>query len=634
MLRSWILGGGIVVLGFGCWDSPPGGMPPAPPMPRAGLPDYAAEVCQPICDAVNGEDTVPLLPRGAPVRPGPLGALVVVADGRLGAVDTEQLRIHLHGWGLPAEVVEARTLGVIDLDRYSTVLVLPSEMGAELGPANEAALANAVAAGTSLVWIGIGVPASLGGVFGVDVLDTAYAAERGVTGLAPIAGGSAPDAPVFDELYTRLELRGATAAATFRGGAGDGDAAVTYYRPDATSGMAVLLAFNVLGFWDEHPDGHAWTRAELLQQAIVDAHPNGAAMIDPFPGLHRGALLIRVEDLSPGGSRSSHNFADWIDRFEWVENELGHLGVRMNLSIVARFKDPARGEEFAWDAPHPLRERLHATLRDALGRGATLISHGLTHQMGTGDMDYTGIDWEMSDDDTGEFLPYDEQLARIVAARDELTAQFGVVPTVWETPHLEGNLDTYRAAREAGYAVMSEADGNLFPNRSGVEGAIGGALLNVPHTGSFVPTEDGEATAFLETTTRWTLPRLVRLRAPFYVFYHGFRDEQADTLLILADCCTECGLWRPTVPEFAAWWEAREGATVRAEVEADRIRASVQSMPENGSLTVRLPDAREPGDVQVSGRPVARMPILRGATWYVQVPVPAGDSTVEVRFAP
>src|SRR5687767_1702421 len=126
MLRNWIVIFPLGLSALGCWDPPPSA---APPPRRDGLPPYEAAVCEPICRAVHGDEGLAAerLPL-APVRPGSTRALVIVPDGRLGAVDTEQLRIHLHGWGLPADFAEATAVDSALLGRYATAIVLPPGM--------------------------------------------------------------------------------------------------------------------------------------------------------------------------------------------------------------------------------------------------------------------------------------------------------------------------------------------------------------------------------------------------------------------------------------------------------------------------------------------------------------------------
>ena len=397
----------------------------------------------------------------------------------------------------------------------------------------------------------------------------------------------------------------------------------------------LAVPFGLLHYWGEDGGKDAWARAEVLVDAFARLTGRGAAWIDPFPAAYQGTFLARFEDINPGGSRFNTHDGTWQSRFDRVKTTLDDLKMPMNLGLVARYADPYKGEAYAWDTPNIGRARLRKKVQGALDDGWGMISHGFTHQYGDAEGDYTGVDWEFSDNKTGTwvYLPYEEQLQRILDARKELTRIFGKTPEVWETPHLDGNQDTYKAVAAAGYKVMNEGDTHLFPNRWGLDNNIGGHVLNVPHTASFVPYDTPYG--YLEVSRDVLLPRAMVMRSPFFSFYHGYLDEQEHSFCAVAYCAKKCNLWRPTVLELGRWWLKREATKITVEQLAGQstLRVTVSDPPPNGAITVRVPDGSVPKGIVVNDQPGELREHRRRGIGYARVSLAATNPVVvEVNY--
>src|SRR5690606_556177 len=132
-------------------------------------------------------------------------------------------------------------------------------------------------------------------------------------------------------------------------------------------------------------------------------------------------------------------------------------------------------------------------------------------------------------------------------------------------------------------------------------GFINDEILNVPHTTSYVPLDEGEAEIYTAAAGYHMMPRLTRIGAPFFLFYHGYVQGQEDSMMSLAECAHEADFWMPTITELADWWVQRQGVRVTASIEGGVMRASVGDHPAGATVVLRLPDGTRPGSVKVNG---------------------------------
>lgn len=590
----------------------------------------------PLCQrAVTARvDERPLVPAPSTAPPeGRVRTLYVVPATGFDYADVRSMQTHLKGFGFTGDWIFDTAFATTDLDAYTSIAILGSAwVEVALSDTDLGRLANAIVDGKDVLWMGPGIPSDLAPFFGVRVETDVTSGSWTIrfTG----TGGRTVETASFDEYLTRLRLDGAEAIATFEPG---GIPAITAYRPNARYGRTICIPFGLMHYWAETLEPDAWARAELVYDAFALLHSHGTVMLAPFPNGHPSAFLVRFEDLNPGGTRYNTHDDEFLDRFHRVVEQLASMGIAPNLGVVARYADPAMGESFAWTDPSIGRARLRAAIQWAADEhGAEILSHGYTHQYGTRDDDYTGVDWEFSDDATGTwvYLPYEESRMRIELAREILAAVFGITPRVWETPHLDGNADTYRAAADAGFAIINEADSHLFPNRFGYDGLIADRALNVPHTASYIPLDENEALDYLDAAALSMMPRLIRIGAPFFLFYHGFVWGQENAMMRLAECAHESGLWTPTISELADWWVMREGARVTSRIEGESLRAQVTNHPAGATLRFRLPDGHRPIAALVGGREVPLVTHTSGGIAYAEVVLDSADPTeVEVRFA-
>ncbi len=617
-----------------CGTHTDGGTPP--PIRDGSVDAYipiepSGDLCKWTCEAAAGDDR-PLLAGPATDPDGPVRMLAIVPATGFEHADVRSMQIHLKGFGFVGDWITDAALPDADLTAYSSIVLLGSAWVAlDLGVDGVVRLAAAIDSGTDVLWMGPGLPPELGARFGVRIREDATTSVANAPTIRFTGtGGRDVVFPTFDEYFTQLELDGAKALATFEPA---GLPAVTVHRGEDDWGRAVLIPFGLMHYWSESLEPDSWARAELLYDALTMLSSRGAAIVSPFPDGHASAFLVRFEDINPGGTRYNTHDIAYVDRFRRVNAQLDEWGISANLGVVARYADPSMGEEFTWDAPGDGRTLLRTAIEDVVHQhGAEILSHGFTHQYGSGPEDYTGVDWEFSDDATGTwvFLPYEEQVMRIMRAREELIAQFGINPRVWETPHLDGNIDTYRAAAEGGYEIINEGDGHLYPNRWGYQGLINDAALNVPHTASYVPLDEGEAETYTAAAGYHMMPRLTRIRAPFFLFYHGFVPGQESSMISLAECSHECNFWTPTITEYADYWVQREAIRVVSSIEAGVMRATVTDHPSGATVVLRLPDGTRAGAVTVNGAQAPFTALQSGGIAYAQVVLAAGPAEVAV----
>ena len=592
-----------------------------------GFPAFCAPTCGP--QTIDDDSPARAMAR-VPKTESDLAALLIVPNSAHESPDAQRLRIHLEGFGLLYKEVRVKHLSVDDIKAASTIILgHTSSQTLVLSSDQEAAIDAAISGGTDLLSFGPGSIASHPKRYGLTVQKIGETTDLGQTGIQWQAGGAQP--PVFalgQETSARVTLAGATALATY---VPSGSPAVTRYRSTATSGTVVMVGLNVLAYWGESEKTDAWARADLMFRVLAETQTRGWVRALPFPDASPGAFLMRVEDLSPGGTRFSRAWDDWTTRFKQLGDAMAKLGAPMHLGVVARYVDPTKGENFGWSDPDPARALLKKVIADRLALGAELICHGYTHQYGETDKDYTGVDWEFSDDASGQwtFLPFEVQKQRIQKARQTLHTEFGIWSQVWETPHLEGDSNTYKAAAEVGFKISNEADTNLFPNRYGEAGEKGDHILNVPHTGSYVLAET--AASFGAVALASTLPRLTRIGAPFFFFYHGVNDAQAKAALDFTRCAAACNFWMPRVAEFAAWWQARAEREVWATMGPGYIHISVKG-PTGLGLEIRLPDGRTSAEVRGAGLLLPAVSRWVGGVRTLRIVVPADVQDILVTY--
>ena len=139
--------------------------------------------------------------------------------------------------------------------------------------------------------------------------------------------------------------------------------------------------------------------------------------------------LLRIEDINPQSDPAAiRRIADY----------LAAEGVPFQLSLVPIYRDPAaQEEEFLSDKPE-----LVAALRDAVGKGAAIVMHGVSHQYRGASTD----DYEFWDPVAGGPIPEasEEWLRRRLEQGIAECRRSGLFPLAWETPHYAAGQREYR----------------------------------------------------------------------------------------------------------------------------------------------------------------------------------------------
>lgn len=226
------------------------------------------------------------------------------------------------------------------------------------------------------------------------------------------------------------------------------------------------------------------------------------------------------------------------------------------------------------------------------------------------------------------FLPLAQQQRITDGAFAEVVKQWGLRPSIWETPHYIGNADTIRAAARSGFRYFTESDTKLFPNRDGYMGQAQGLLLNIPETAFNYPKDPDAIRESGLIRQLGLLPPLARMNALVYLFYHNTSIQQERALMNLLMTARRYDLWKPSLEEYARFWEKRERVQIDARIDAaaGRLAIQVQSPFAGFTLSVRLPDGCAPGDVTLDGGRIECRSRQIDGLWFVYPVLPEAPS--------
>jgi len=300
----------------------------------------------------------------------------------------------------------------------------------------------------------------------------------------------------------------------------------------------------------------------------------------------------------------------------------------LNIALVPKYAHPHRSEYHDWGTDDFGIATLQRQAKQALDAGGALVVHGYVHQNGRGPDDFSGDDWEMWDEDAKRFLSLEEQRRITELAVADVVRHWQITPVIWETPHYSSDANTYIAAAQSGFKYLTESDTKLFPNREGYLNRVGGLLLNIPETGFNYPLDPTEIETSAILKQRYILPRLIRLRAPFNLFYHNSSPQQERALKNLLMSSRPLDLWKPNLEEFGSFWENRERVEVVSRINPIARQIVVQlnrSFP-GFALSVRLPDDAAPNAVAVDGTPIKAAFRSVGDLWVIEPVMPPGPS--------
>jgi hypothetical protein len=567
----------------------------------------------------------------------------------------ERMVSTLDGLGLPYDTLNFEQVGTADLTKYQLVVVAwSSSFWMNFVPAAvEQKVIDSINGGIHFLWIGPGIwgkqtNPQLPQAFGLTY--TAYDRYNINKGAFTDLAGSSTFFSIKNEYITRIALNGATPEGDYYiDNTIQAFPLITSYQ-DPGKGKAFFISMNILDWWKESEAEDTYARTEILIKYIRKLTTQGSVAKHPVKDGKEATFLLRLEDYTPGGDMMLGNPPEtWIDRLDNLIYFLKNTGLKLNMAVIPRYEHPCKAESYTWGDSDQGIPLLKGYAQTVLAHGGSLIAHGYKHQVGIGLEDFSGGDYEMC------LWPLDQTLCdlrantcgnnfRILAeqkgvtdsARAEMAAQFNFTPLIWETPHYAGNPDTYRAAAESGFQFFTESDTMLFPNYFGYQNLAQGLILSLPET-AFDFRDTPELIAQMEPIKKdHILPRLVRLNAPYYTFYHNTNLAQYQSLLNVINRARTYDLWYPSLEEFGQFWKTREKAQVSADVDPalKKIIAQVTNAFAGLTLTFRLPDeAVSPGSVFINGSPAGSTNKLVDGLQLVYVVLPDGTTAqVEVHY--
>lgn len=550
----------------------------------------------------------------------------------------------LDGMGLDFEWKKFPEAAGADLARYQLIIVAPvADRETKVPLPLEQRIITALVRGTNVLWVGGGIwgtftSTNLPDAFGLRYVREGWNTDAGAASAAFTNLAGEPDqCGLYKENIFTVEAVKADTEAWFHDAAGKPLKLpfITHYRAGHRSGHAVFLAMELLTYWKAEEASHTHARAEVLFRYVRRLTSEGSVAKHPARDGHDAVFLLRLEDYVAGGTQMGHTNRLWPARMERLLALCRRNGVPLNIALVPIYRDPFRGEYHTWDDPDPVIVTLRRQARRAFDDGGSVVVHGYAHQYGNGPTNFSGSDWEVWDNAGRRFLPLAEQKGITANAFAEVVKQFGIRPTVWETPHYAGNADTTRAAYDAGFRYFTESDTQLFPNRHGYFDRMQGLILNIPETAGSYPLDPDEIKRFGLLKQKLLMPRLVRMNGLVYLFYHNSSAHQERALENLLAEAGKFDLWKPGVEEYARFWEKRERVTLTSETNPTRqqlVTDVAEAFP-GLTLAARLPDGTTPAAVTVDGQPVKARCLRVDQAWYVYPVLPdAGHCRVVIGF--
>lgn len=140
-------------------------------------------------------------------------------------------------------------------------------------------------------------------------------------------------------------------------------------------------------------------------------------------------VLLRIEDVTPLSDPAA---------IRLISDFLAAEGVPFQIALVPIYRDPASQQEvFLAEKPELL-----AALHDAVGKGAAIVMHGVSHQYHGASTD----DFEFWDVVAGRPIPEasEEWLRRRIEQGLSECCRNGLYPIAWETPHYAAGQRDYR----------------------------------------------------------------------------------------------------------------------------------------------------------------------------------------------
>ena len=518
-------------------------------------------------------------------------------------------------------------------ERYQTILVLPGFLRSQLQSQwLNAVLKQALREGTSVIYLGASfcanADAELQDLFAVS-LDTVpcgqTAAEQQVQGFSLESWGLKARFLTLhpNELILRLSKNSAKAEQSW-----------LLFRPRRDRvGEAILVGFDILSYWKHPASSSSYLRPLLLTRLLNRSLSKGYVAKHASPHGMQAPLLLRWEDVMPLASK--HSDQQLLDRLHHFEQVLARQRLPVNIAVISHYVHPGQQIRIGWSGPGAVTLRLKEFVHNQLRLGGALIVHGYSHQHGSGADDYSAYDGEMWDEDANVYLSKAEQFQKVIAARRQARADWGVEPLAWETPHYQANAATYAAVADAGFKYVVESDSSVFPNRHGFANQLDPRLLIIPETGFSLPLSADQLEQKLTLWGSYIQPDLYEIGAPFLFFYHGYSQQQLQALERLLQASSRYQYWQPNLIEYARFWQQRQD--FRYELvpgaKAATIRMRISGGFKGATLRIRLPDGCKPDQVVIDS--VRQHVVARqyDQIWYVYLALPSQRSrSIEVMY--
>ena len=400
-------------------------------------------------------------------------------------------------------------------------------------------------------------------------------------------------------------------------------------------GEAILLGFDVMGFWKYPRTTSSYLRPLLLTRLLNRSLAEGYVAKHSAMHAMQSPLLMRWEDVAPLSEQSPQRpLIQHLDQFARI---LDAHRLPLNVALVSRYINPSRRLDLRWSERNVANQRLKRFIAARLRLGGSLIAHGYTHQSGSGSDDISNHDHEMWDEDRQVYLPRRDQLLRVMAAMHDIQRDWNRRPLIWETPHYQANNDTYSAVVEAGFEAVVESDSSLFPNRFGYAGRLDPRLLNVPETGYEIPWHKQQIDQRLRLWQHAIQPDLNEMGAPFLFFHHGHTRLQVEGLAELLAQSERFRYWKPSLEDYVTFWNKRQAVVyhVSQHIASPGLNIRVERGFEGMTIRVRLPNGMVPERVLVDSVPIKFQVRRFDGLDYVYISLPGPHSrSIDVAYRP
>jgi len=325
----------------------------------------------------------------------------------------ERMYNTLEGVGIPFETENFDLLATKDLTPFQLIIVAWSNDTYWNDPVPQTVqqkFLEAINQGINILWIGPGLwgyyPPSnqLAQAFGLTYNNSygRYGINKGE--FVDLTGSTARFS-VKDEFITRVTLNGASVEGNYYiDNNVQPDPFITSYQGSG-KGKTVFISMNIMDWWKENEAEDTYARTEVLIKYIRKLTNQGYVAKHSVKNGKEAPFLLRLEDYTPGGDMMLGNpLETWVDRLDNLIYFLKNTGLKLNMAIIPRFAHPCLGESHSWsdaDQGIPLLKRYAQTV---LAEGGSLIAHGYKHQVGIGQEDFSGGDYEMCLSPTDQVL--------------------------------------------------------------------------------------------------------------------------------------------------------------------------------------------------------------------------------------